>query len=227
VEVLLQTRVDALDLTVLKGGAPAVAAWATEHGFRLSPDAPEVLDFYATRSPIFLAAVFDGDAARSRGQEIGDGTPVHITIPTPNPWVPLRILALGKQPSDQIQADVFLLTERSPAILPQPGASLALAHSAPATRQLLDDLRADQGMEWVPTSAWLTKVRVDGPAGELRYDLAVDASGRGSPSRVGAGLDPADDPVDLAPSSVGGASALLQLGVSALARLRRLPEHGR
>src|ERR671923_1344992 len=56
-EVLLQTRVDALDLTVLRGGGPAVAAWAKDHGFRLSPDAPEVLDFYASRSPIFLAAV--------------------------------------------------------------------------------------------------------------------------------------------------------------------------
>jgi hypothetical protein len=226
-EVLLQTRVDALDLTVLKGGAPAVAAWATEHGFRLSPDAPEVLDFYATRSPIFLAAVFDGDAAQSRGQRLGDGTPVHITIPTPNPWVPLRILALGKQPSDQIQADVFLLTDRLPAILPQAGEGLALAHSAPASRTLLYDLRADQGMEWVPSSAWLTKVRVDGTAGELRYDLAVDASGRGMPSRVAAGLEPADDPVDLAPSSVGGASALLLLGVSAFARLRRFPGHRR
>src|SRR5688572_9828207 len=39
-QVILQTRVDALDLTVLSGGARAVAAWATEHGFRLSPDAP-------------------------------------------------------------------------------------------------------------------------------------------------------------------------------------------
>jgi hypothetical protein len=44
-EVLLETRIDALDITVLKGGAPDVAAWATAHGFRLSPDAPEVLDF--------------------------------------------------------------------------------------------------------------------------------------------------------------------------------------
>ncbi len=97
-EVLLEVRIDALDLTVLRGGGPAVATWAGEHGFRLSPDAPEVLDFYATRSPIFLAAVFDGDAAVARGQQIGDGTPVHLTIPTANPWVPLRILALGKQP---------------------------------------------------------------------------------------------------------------------------------
>src|SRR5690349_12476958 len=93
-EVVLQTRVDALDLTVLKGGGPAVADWAHEHGFSLSPDAPEVLDFYAQQSPIFLAAVFDGDAAEARGQRLGDGTPVHLTIPLDNPWVPLRILGL-------------------------------------------------------------------------------------------------------------------------------------
>ena len=68
VEVLQEVRIDALDITVLKGGAPDVAVWAKDHGFRLSPDAPEVLDFYAQRSPIFLAAVFDGEAAAERGQ---------------------------------------------------------------------------------------------------------------------------------------------------------------
>ena len=124
-EVLIQTRVDALDLTVLKGGAPSVAAWATDHGFRLSPDAPEVLEFYAERSPIFLAAVFDGEEASARGQQLGDGTPVHITIPTSNPWVPLRILGLGRQPTDEIQADVFLLTDQLPTMLPQPNKELA------------------------------------------------------------------------------------------------------
>ena len=75
-----------------------------EHGFRLPPDAPEVLDFYAARSPIFLAAVFDADAASARGQAVGDGTPVHVTIPTDNPWVPLRILALGKTPAERVDA---------------------------------------------------------------------------------------------------------------------------
>ena len=110
-EVLLQTRIDALDITVLKGGGDDVGAWAKAHGFRLPPDAPEVLDFYAERSPIFLAASFDADAAAARGQSIGDGTPIHITIPTPNPWVPLRILSLGKAAAERVEADVYLLTD--------------------------------------------------------------------------------------------------------------------
>jgi hypothetical protein len=188
-EVLIEVRIDALDITVLKGGAQDVAKWATEHGFRLSPDAPEVLDFYAQRSPIFLAAVFDGDAAKARGQEIGDGTPVHLTIPTTNPWVPLRILGLGKQPGDEVQADVFLLTDEQPSLLPGPRAGMSLTHNAPATRSLLDDLRADDGMGWVPASAWLTKLSIDAPASALTFDLAVDASGQGEPSRRAAGLE--------------------------------------
>jgi len=188
-EVLLQTRIDALDITVLKGGGPDVAAWAKEHGFRLSPDAPEVLDFYGQRSPIFLAAVFDGDAALARGQQIGDGTPVHITIPTSNPWVPLRILALGKQPADRVEADVFLLTDSQPALLPAPGPGLTLAHSQPAATALLDDLRADAGGSWVPQSAWLTKLQIDSAAADLRFDLAVDTSGDDSPSPIAAGLE--------------------------------------
>lgn len=189
VEVLIETRVDALDLTVLKGGGPAVAAWAEEHGFRLSPDAPEVLDFYAERSPIFLAAVFDGDAALERGQQAGDGTPVHLTIPTDNPWVPLRILALGKQLDDRVEADVYLLTDGVPALLPDGGEGLRVAHSDEATQSLLDDLRADDGMGWVPEQAWLTKVEIDARAGDLRYDLAVDTTEARSPSMLDAGLD--------------------------------------
>ncbi len=192
-EVLLEKRIDALDITVLKGGADDVGAWATEHGFRLPPDAPEVLDFYARRSPIFMAAVFDADAALARGQAVGDGTPVHITIPTTNPWVPLRILALGRVAAERVEADVYLLTDRAPRMLPEPGDGgngLVLDHSAPASRSLLDDLRSDAGMDWVPASAHLTKVRIDSAASDLRFDLAIDASGQGTPSIVAAGIEP-------------------------------------
>src|SRR6266702_3578350 len=52
-EELSNTRIDALDITILRGGGASVGQWARDHGFQLTPDAPEVLDFYAARSPIF------------------------------------------------------------------------------------------------------------------------------------------------------------------------------
>jgi hypothetical protein len=190
-EELMKVRIDALDVTVLRGGAAEVGRWATDHGFRLPPDAPEVLDFYADRSPIFLAAVFDADAAAARGQAVGDGTPVHVTIPTDNPWVPLRILALGKTATERVDASVYLLTDHRPALLPVPTGDdgLGLDHSAPATTSLLDDLRSDKGMGWIPSSGWLTKVSIDAAASDLTFDLAIDATGAGAPSRIMAGLD--------------------------------------
>jgi hypothetical protein len=227
VEILLETKIDALDITVLKGGGDEVGAWAREQGFRLPPDAPEVLDFYASRSPIFLAASFDAAAAAERGQAVGDGTPVHVTIPTPNPWVPLRILALGKTGEERVDADVYLLTDREPALLPQvDGKDLSLDHSAPATPLLLDDLRADKGMGWVPRSAWLSKLRIDAAAGDLRYDLAIDASGQGQPSRLAAGLDVPSvtpPPDRTTPVLLGFAAALVLLGVA----LVLIPSPGR
>ena len=189
-EVLMEVRIDALDVTVLRGGADEVGRWAKDNGFRLPPDAPEVLEFYAERSPIFLAAVFDADAAAERGQAVGDGTPVHVTIPTDNPWVPLRILALGKTGEERVEADVYLLNDQKPALLPAPTGEngLTLLNNEPASDSLLTDLRSDRGMEWVPSSAWLSKVRIDASADQLGFDLAIDASGAGAPSYVDAGL---------------------------------------
>ena len=188
--VLQQVKIDALDITILKGGGDAVGRWATEHGFRLPPDAPEVLDFYAARSPIFMAAVFDADAAKARGQRIGDGTPVHLSIPTAAPWVPLRILGLGKTAQDRVDADVYLLTDARPQMLPAPVGlnGMRIDHSGAATDSLLNDLRSDKGMGWVPKSAWLTKVVIDGSAGQLKYDLAISATAA-APSPVAAGLE--------------------------------------
>jgi hypothetical protein len=183
-EVLLETRIDALDLTVLKGGAAEVGTWAEEHGFQLTPDAPEVLEFYAARSPIFLAARFDAGEAATRGQNVGDGTPVHLTIPTDRPWVPLRILALGRGEAEPVEADVYLLTDRQPSLLGLTG--LVEERSEPASTTLLRDLRSDKGMDWVPLSMWLTYLRVDAPARVLDHDLAITVDGS-TPSTVDAG----------------------------------------
>jgi hypothetical protein len=197
--IILQTRIDALDITVLKGGAVAVGTWAEQHGFNLPPDAPAVLDFYARRSQIFMAARFDAAAALKRGQREGDGTPIHLTIPTQNPWVPLRILALGKNPVEPVDADVFLLTDKAPVMLPSPiGAAraagtpiatgLSLERSERAGAQLMTDLRADKGMKWMPRSMWLSFIHVNAPAATLGYDLAIDATGHGTPSLRAAGF---------------------------------------
>ena len=228
-EVLMEVRIDALDVTVLRGGADEVGRWAKDNGFRLPPDAPEVLEFYAERSPIFLAAVFDADAAAERGQAIGDGTPVHVTIPTDNPWVPLRILALGKTGEERVDADVYLLNDQKPALLPAPTGDngLTLLNDEPASDSLLTDLRSDRGMDWVPTSAWLTKVRIDASADQLGFDLAIDASGAGAPSYVDAGLafpSPGMTPMEAVRVLIGlGLIAIAIGGVVLLVRWRPQP----
>ena len=215
-QVLMQVKIDALDITVLKGGGEAVGRWATEHGFRLPPDAPEVLDFYAARSPIFMAAIFDADAAKAKGQNIGDGTPVHITMPTANPWVPLRILGTGKNASDRIEADVYLLTDRKPVLLPAPFANgMQLQHSATASESLLNDLRSDKGMDWVPEMAWLTKIAINASASQLTYDLAVSANGT-APSRVAAGLEAPANPTTPSSNNNSQSQPVVLMGIAIL-----------
>jgi uncharacterized protein DUF2330 len=219
-EEVYNTRIDALDITILRGGGASVGQWAREHGFQLTPDAPEVLDFYAARSPIFMAARFNADAAKDRNQDQGEGTPVHLTIPMDEPWVPLRILGLGKGTEDLINANVFLLTPSRPNLLPEPqgrssnpgarpvagsdevgGDGVFLEVSEQASKSLLDDLRSDKGMEWVPSQMWLTYLRIGEQTSQLRHDLAIDKAGVAKPSRVMAGLDAPPTPVTTSSSA--------------------------
>ena len=187
-KVLLETEIDALDITVLEGGGDEVGKWALANGFFLTPDAPEVLDFYAERSPIFMAAKFDASRAATLGQTRGDGTPIMLTIPTDEPWVPLRILGLGLAGEKLVEADVFLLTDDEPDLLAG-GPGLTLARSEAASTPLLDDLRSDKGMEWVPGDMWLSYLQLDAAAGELDYDLAVSTTDGRPPSARDAGIE--------------------------------------
>jgi len=144
-----------------------------------------------------MAAKFDATEAARRGLDRGEGTSIHLAIPTDDPWVPLRILALGQSGDAVVEADVFLLTERQPELLPGPVGSgsgaerdgLALVRDEPASPFLLTDLAGDRGMGWLPTDGmWLTYLQVQEEADELTYDLAIDATGPGEPSAVDAGL---------------------------------------
>src|SRR5688572_13139636 len=187
-KVLLETKIDALDITVLEGGAEAVGKWALEHNFFLTPDAPEVLEFYAARSQIFMAARFDATRAKALGQRSGDGTPIMLTIPTDQPWVPLRILSLGLDGSEFIEADVFLLTDERPSLLAG-GPGLTLVRSESANELLLSDLRSDVGMEWVPDEMWFTYLQVGTEARSLDYDLAISADPGTPPTITDTGVE--------------------------------------
>jgi uncharacterized protein DUF2330 len=229
-KVLLETQVDSLDITVLQGGATEVGNWARVNGFGLSPDAPEVLDFYARRSPIFMAARFNAKRAARQGIDQGTSIPVHLTIPTDDPWVPLRILALGLKPTQVVEADVFLLTDRRPAMLAggsivdalttgRPG--MVLNRSEQASDGLMADLRSDKRMGWMPEEMWFTYLKLDSLASNLTYDLAIDATGRGNPSPVDAGLmlPPFGSPDPVWVLWVAGA-VVLTAGAAALGRRR-------
>jgi len=226
-EVILQTKVDALDITVLRGGGSAVGKWATSHGFLLTPDAPEMLDFYANRSPIFMAARFDASRAKQLGQNTGDGTPIMLTIPTTRPWVPLRILSLGLNRAKVVQADVFLLTDHKPDLLAG-GRGLSLDRNESANASLLSDLRSYKHMGWIPAHMWFTFLRLDVPAGDLDYDLAISTRPGAVPSLTDAGITasearPITDSAGRAlwPLAAAGAVGVATFGIGGLLGRRR------
>jgi hypothetical protein len=180
VEVIQRVRVDALDITVVKGGGADVAAWAQKNGFDLTPDTPQVLSRYSDAGAIFALAKFDGVAAKDKGLVEGQGTIIHFTIPTPGPWIPLQILALGKAPSEVVNADLFVLTDRrpdlDPAALRAPGVEIRASQAA--SKSLLADIRSDRGMSWLPASGmWFTAISMNTPAAAISDDLAIDSGG--------------------------------------------------
>jgi hypothetical protein len=180
VQVITRTRVDALDIVVVKGGGADVATWAEENGFDLTPDTPRVLSRYSDAGAIFALAKFDALAATKKGLTEGQGTVIHFTIPTTGPWIPLNILALGKAPAEIVNADLFILTDRrpelDPAALGAPGVEVRTSEAA--SKQLLADLRSDRGMGWLPSSGmWFTAITMNTPAAAIQADLAIDAGG--------------------------------------------------
>ena len=212
-KVVLETQIDALDITVVTGGGDAVGTWATDHGFLLTPDAPEVLDYYAKRSPVFMTARFNAERAKQLGQTTGQSTPIMATIPTDDPWVPIHILGLGADKNENIQADVFLLTDDRPQLMAG-GTGLTLDRSQAASDLLLTDLRSDKNMSWLPRHMWLSYLKLDSPGGELDYDLAVSATPGVPPSLADAGV-PSPRAVPVLPTTPGTALWPLWLGAAA------------
>jgi hypothetical protein len=128
-----------------------------------------------------------------------------------------------------VQADVFLLTDAEPNLLAGPG--LRLERSEPASVSLLDDLRADKGMSWVPNDMWLTYLKADVDVGDLAYDLAATPTRDTTPKVRDTGVGRADALVAPRLDETGGpwpvalvvgvAAALAVLGVAISVRPAR------
>jgi hypothetical protein len=187
-EVLQQVQVEALDITVLKGSGQEVIEWCRQNNFVLDAETSAHLLRYAQGSPIFMAAKYNTERARARGQLQGDGAPVLITMPTKHLWVPLEVLALDNQP---VEADLYLLTDnpvntsdvgalvgQSPVGTQVPGApGFTLAFQEPMNDSLYHDLSTDRNGGWVPRNAWLTYLTLDSTEPQVGYDLGISSSG--------------------------------------------------
>ena len=186
--VLQQVKIEALNITVIKGSGQEVLNWAASNNFFLNTETRGHLLAYAKGSPIFLAAKYDTSAAKARGLFQGDGTPILITMRTQHIWVPLEVLAIEGQ---QVQADLYLLTDQPvyttdfAAMVGQssvgseiPGApGFVVSFQEKLTPPLFHDLSTDRNMGWVRSNSWLTYLSLDTPEPTVTYDLGVSPSG--------------------------------------------------
>lgn len=180
VQVLQQVKIDALNITVVRGGGADVAKWAAKNGFDLTADTPRVLGHYSSHGSVFALARFDRVDAQQRGLIQGQGEVIHFTIPTDAPWIPLRILALGKAAPEFVDADLFVLTDEPPSFYPTIGSigGMTVKANEQASTSLLADLRGDKGMGWLPVAGmWFTALDLHTTASEVTYDLSIDGGG--------------------------------------------------
>ncbi len=187
-QVLQKVKIEALNITVIRGSGQAVLNWATTNGFYLDGETRAHLLIYAQGSPIFMAAKYDTAAARARGQLQGDGAPVLITMKTAHPWVPLEVLTLG---NPQVKADLYLLTDQRvyvsdrSAALGQPAVNAKIpdapgfrvAFQEKLTPTLFHDLSTDRNMSWVRPDSWLTYLSLDAPGTTITYDMGISSAG--------------------------------------------------
>lgn len=188
VQIIQQTQVEALNITVLRGSGQAVLDWCSQNGFFVNADTRAHLLIYGSGTPIFMAVKYDTARAQARKQIQGDGSPVLITLKIPRPWVPLEVLALDGQ---QVNADLYFLTDRplniseANAVIGQsavgseiPGApGFQVAFQEPMNATLYHDLSTDRNMGWVCSDGWLTYLSLDAPEEQVTYDLSVTDSG--------------------------------------------------
>lgn len=211
VEVLKAVKIDSLDIKVVRGGGRDVAAWARQHDFLMTPDTDDLLAQY--KANIFALAKFDKTEAQKKFVQ-GQGVVIDFEIPLPGPWIPLRILTLGKLEAEVVNAHLFMLTPERPVITPALHSleGMTVVRDEWASDALIADLRSDTGTQWIPETMWFTAMELVAPTPTITYDIAALGTG---------GITP----VDLKGDSRDGTWAwwliLTALGAAVLGIVRR------
>jgi len=105
-----------------------------------------------------------------------------------------------------------------------------LDRNEPANASLLSDLRSDKHMGWIPAHMWFTFLRLDVPAGDLDYDLAISTRPGTVPSLTDAGITASEArPIAeragraLWPLAAAAAVGIATFGIGGLLARRRRP----
>jgi MYXO-CTERM domain-containing protein len=108
VTVLQQSDVGAFSSVVLAGtDTQAVRAWLVENGYRVTDTMMEAVVPYLSNGDVLLALRLQS------GRMTGELQPIGLTIPMPEPCIPLRLTAIAAQDDMPVTAVVFSKTGRA------------------------------------------------------------------------------------------------------------------
>ncbi len=230
VEVLQQVKVQALDITVLRGTGQGVLDWAKSNNFAIDAETHAHVLQYAKGSPVFMAAKYNAGRAKTQRLLFGDGAPVLITLKVPHPWIPFEVLAAGQQ----VHADLYLLSDMPVntsawrALVGASGVGTEVAGASGfrlvsqeyMTDRLYRDLSTDKNMGWVRRDSWLTYLSLDAPDDKVTYDMSITPMGvvkvapfGTKPMAIVDGTRPAEAAPNLPTAPMGTSNALLVIAV--------------
>lgn len=108
VTVLQQSDVGAFASVVLAGSdTQAVRTWLVDNGYRVTDEMMEAVVPYLANGDVLLALRLQS------GRMTGELQPIGLTIPMPEPCIPLRLTAIAAQDDMPVSAIVFSKTGRA------------------------------------------------------------------------------------------------------------------
>ena len=186
-EVILETQSTPSTSRCSAGGGDEVGQWAARQRLPAHARRPRGARLLRRPQPGVHGRQVRRLARRGPGPGRRRQHADHGTIPTDDPWVPLRILGLGLDDDRTVEADVFLLTDEEPDLLAG-GTGLTVERSEPAATCCSTTCGPTWAWSGCPRSMWLSYLTLDAAGRRARLRPGrVDQPGA-TPSLVDAGV---------------------------------------